>query len=199
MNILICLNTADVTVSGNTVAVTLEDNGRSTSISFTVNMPSEESIEAAGYDPSSIPWGIGSDQTAYGIASVSLPWFGGGNLTDLYPSDYRVTGHDAGSIMQYAWRVGVFPAALEWLEKNDPENATGLNPYGGFVTGVSIGGKQARMAAAMNDRIAVSAASESGAFGINALRYLQEGRLNYAGVRQINHFRYQKTSTLLQR
>ena len=184
----------NVTVSGNNITVTLEDNGISTSITYTVTMPSEESIEAAGYDPNNIPWGIGSNQTDYGIAYVSLPWFGGGNHSDLYPTDYRVTGHDAGSIMQYAWRVGVFPAALEWLEKNDPENATSLNPYGGFVTGVSIGGKQARMAAAMNDRIAVSAASESGAFGINPFRYLQEGRLyNYAGVRQTNHFRYQKT------
>lgn len=89
---------------------------------------------------------------------------------ELYPYDVT-TGHDAGTLLAWAWGASRAVDALTWLAKNDPAfaNAFALDKL--VVTGFSRCGKAALAAGLFDERFGVVNPGASGCGGAAVYRY----------------------------
>lgn len=153
-------------VNGDTVTVTVEDEGRSVSFDATVQLPTT----GTGPFPWMITLGAGTSLdggdaiSGLGVAMVALDHEdiaaqvnassrGQGKFYQLYPD------HPAGALMAWAWGASRLIDALE----RTPE--ANLDPRRVGVTGCSRNGKGALIVGAFDERIALTIPQESGAGG----------------------------------
>jgi len=95
-----------------------------------------------------------------------------GAYNELYPYQKGVYEYDSGTLLGWGWGVSRIVDAL----KNDPSLNVAWDKCA--VTGCSRNGKAAAIAAAFDDRIAVSAPSDPGGGGLTGFRYSSEGQLH---------------------
>ena len=173
-----------VNAQTNQVNVTINDNGRTVTASLgTVTVPTGTAPE--GGWPVIIAFGFGqtamATQNGYAVISVSN-WGGSrtGNYYNLYPFNPYEYDFNTGSIMTAAWSVSRIIDAMEIsAAANGGMNQWKINPSKSITTGVSINGKYALMAAAMDDRVGGAAPVDCGQSGASSFRYINEGRLFY--------------------
>ena len=173
-----------VNAQTNQVNVTINDNGRTVTASLgTVTVPTGTAPE--GGWPVIIAFGFGqtamATQNGYAVISVSN-WGGSrtGNYYNLYPFNPYEYDFNTGSIMTAAWTVSRIIDAMEIsAQANGGMNQWKINPYKSLTTGVSISGKYALMAAAMDDRVGGAAPVDCGQSGASSFRYTAEGKLFY--------------------
>jgi hypothetical protein len=151
--------------SGNTLTVTVTDNGRTISFNASITYPS------SGSAPYPAMIGVGGSNlnnsalSSMGVAVINFPnneiaqqnnqsSRGVGKFYDLYGS-----GHSAGALMAWAWGVS---RLIDALEKTPAANidATRLG-----VTGCSRNGKGALTVGAFDERIKLTIPQESGSGG----------------------------------
>jgi hypothetical protein len=148
------------TFSGNSLAITVKDKGKTISFSVNINKPS-----GTGPFPAIIAFGGASFPVPAGVATISFRndeigqqtntgSRGRGKFYDLYGS-----GATASAMMAWAWGVGRVVDALEQTP------AAGIDPKRLGVTGCSRNGKGALVAGAFEERIALTLPQESGSGG----------------------------------
>ncbi|EJD54138.1 hypothetical protein AURDEDRAFT_53162 [Auricularia subglabra TFB-10046 SS5] len=149
------------TLSGNSLTVSVTDNGKTISFSASVSIPSGNGPFPAiiAYAAPSIPIPAGvatinfnNDDIAAQVNSGSR---GQGKFYTLYGS-----GHSAGALAAWAWGVSRIVDALEKLGPSSRIDAKRLG-----VTGCSRNGKGAFVAGAFEPRIALTLPQESGSGG----------------------------------
>lgn len=148
------------TLSGNTLTISVSDNGKSISFTGSITYPS-----GSGPFPAIIAYGGMSIPTPAGVAVVTFSnddiaaqtdssSRGKGKFYTLYGS-----GHSAGAMTAWAWAVSRIVDALE-TTANTKINVKRLG-----VTGCSRNGKGALVAGAFEQRIALTIPQESGSGG----------------------------------
>jgi hypothetical protein len=156
--------------SGNTLTVTVTDNGRTISFNASITYP------GSGSAPYPAMIGVGGSSlnnsalTNMGVAVINFPnneiaqqngqsSRGVGKFYDLYG-----TGHSAGALMAWAWGVS---RLIDALEKTPAANidSTRLG-----VTGCSRNGKGALTVGAFDERIKLTIPQESGSGGSGSWR-----------------------------
>jgi len=156
--------------SGNTLTVTVNDNGRTTSFNASITYPS------TGTAPYPAIIGVGASSlnnsalSSMGVAVINLPndqigqqngqgSRGVGRFYDLYGS-----GHSAGALMAWAWGAS---RLIDALEKTPAANidTTRLG-----VTGCSRNGKGALAVGAFDERIKLTIPQEPGSGGSGTWR-----------------------------
>lgn len=159
--------TVEASMAGNTIDITVTDEGASASFSVSVRMPS-----GAGPHPAVIGLGGGSIPVPDNVALISynnhdiavdLP-YGEGKFYDIYGSS-----HPAGGLMAWAWGVSRVIDALELLGADSGIDTTRL-----AVTGCSRNGKGALVAGAFDDRIALTIPQEGGSGGPGCWRIVND-------------------------
>jgi hypothetical protein len=146
--------------SGNSLSITVSDQGRSISFSVSINKPS-----GSGPFPAIIAYGAASIPIPAGVATITFNnddiaaqqggnSRGQGKFYTLYGSS-----HSAGAMTAWAWGVGRIIDALERTP------AAGIDPARVGVTGCSRNGKGALVAGALEPRIALTLPQESGSGG----------------------------------
>ncbi|NIK77076.1 hypothetical protein FHS15_002201 [Paenibacillus castaneae] len=174
-----------VNTETNQINVTINDNDRTVKASLgSITVPSGTAPE--GGWPVIIAFGFGqtAKATENGYAVISVSNWGGsrtGNYYNLYPFNPYEYDFNTGSIMTAAWTVSRIIDAMEisGAKAIDGINQWNINPYKSITTGVSINGKYALMAAAMDDRVGAAAPVDSGQSGVSSFRYNAEGKLFY--------------------
>ncbi|EJD54133.1 hypothetical protein AURDEDRAFT_53043 [Auricularia subglabra TFB-10046 SS5] len=147
-------------ISGNSLTVTVTDNGKTISFTASMNIPS-----GAGPFPAIIAYGAPSIPVPAGIATINFnnddiaaqvdgSSRGKGKFFTLYGAN-----HSAGAMAAWAWGVSRIVDALETL----PNSKINLQRLG--VTGCSRNGKGAFVAGAFEPRIALTIPQESGSGG----------------------------------
>jgi hypothetical protein len=156
--------------TGNTLAVTVTDNGRTISFNASITYPS------TGVAPYPAMIGVGGSSlnnsalSSMGVAVINFPnndiaqqlnqsSRGVGKFYDLYGS-----GHSAGALMAWAWGVS---RLIDALEKTPAAN---IDPTRLGVTGCSRNGKGALAAGAFDERIKLTIPQESGSGGSGSWR-----------------------------
>jgi hypothetical protein len=156
--------------SGNTVTVTVNDNGRTLSFNASVTYPS------TGSAPYPAVIGIGGSNlnnsalTSMGVAVINFPnneiaqqngqgSRGVGKFYDMYGS-----GHSAGALIAWSWGVS---RLIDALEKTPAAN---IDVARLGVTGCSRNGKGAMVAGAFDERIKLTLPQESGSGGSGTWR-----------------------------
>jgi hypothetical protein len=156
--------------SGNTLAVTVVDNGRTLSFNASITYPS------SGSGPFPAMIGVGGSNlnnsalTSMGVAVINFPNSeiaqqngqgsrGVGKFYDMFGS-----GHSAGAMMGWAWGVS---RLIDALEKTPAAN---IDPTRLGVTGCSRNGKGALVAGAFDERIKLTLPQESGSGGSGTWR-----------------------------
>jgi len=156
--------------SGNTLTVTVTDNGRTISFNASITYPS------SGSGPFPAMIGVGGSSlnnsalTSMGVAVINFPnneiaqqnnqsSRGVGKFYDLYGS-----GHSAGALMAWAWGVS---RLIDALEKTPAAN---IDPNRLGVTGCSRNGKGALTVGAFDERIKLTIPQESGSGGSGSWR-----------------------------
>jgi hypothetical protein len=151
--------------SGNTLTVTVTDNGRTISFNASITYPS------SGSAPFPAMIGVGGSNlnnsalSSMGVAVINFPnneiaqqngtgSRGVGKFYDLYGS-----GHSAGALMAWAWGVS---RLIDALEKTPAAN---IDPTRLGVTGCSRNGKGALTVGAFDERIKLTIPQESGSGG----------------------------------
>lgn len=181
--------TMDITVSGKTSC-----------LEFTVYRPTDEQLKASGHEGGTVPVVLSydGDSAVYrdaGFAVVEVPAGSGGDgrsneyawgtrtgtFYELYP--YSRNGENAlkevSSEMAAAWSATRVIDALETLENcgltGAQEIADAIDPCRLAVTGFSINGKYAFVAAVFDERIDVCIPGAAGATGPSPWRYVYTG------------------------
>jgi hypothetical protein len=156
--------------SGNTLTVTVTDNGRTISFNASITYPS------SGSGPFPAMIGVGGSSlnnsalSSMGVAVINFPnneiaqqnnqsSRGVGKFYDLYGS-----GHSAGALMAWAWGVS---RLIDALEKTPAAN---IDPNRLGVTGCSRNGKGALTVGAFDERIKLTIPQESGSGGSGSWR-----------------------------
>ena len=156
--------------SGNTLTVTVTDNGRTISFNASITYP------GSGSAPYPAMIGVGGSNlnnsalTSMGVAVINFPnneiaqqngqsSRGVGKFYDLYGS-----GHSAGALMAWAWGVS---RLIDALEKTPAAN---IDPTRLGVTGCSRNGKGALTVGAFDERIKLTIPQESGSGGSGSWR-----------------------------
>jgi endo-1,4-beta-xylanase len=178
-------------LSSRSIAVTLQDAGRSASFTPVLFLPTagtapypvivqldfrsspsaqpNRAFSQAGYAVLSIPT---SDSPAMGSAGVASD---DGNHTGafytLYPYKLDRDGNDRGVLLAWAWGASRGVDALEYLAAHDPAYANLLDLKKLVVTGFSRWGKAALVAGFFDDRFQVTAPGGSGSGGAAPYRY----------------------------
>jgi hypothetical protein len=151
--------------NGNTLTVSVTDNGRTISFNAAITYPS------GGSAPYPAMIGVGgsnlnnSTLSSMGVAVITFPNSeiaqqnnqssrGVGKFYDLYGSN-----HSAGALMAWAWGVS---RLIDALEKTPAAN---IDPTRLGVTGCSRNGKGALVAGAFDERIKLTIPQESGSGG----------------------------------
>ncbi|KAF1351672.1 hypothetical protein EJ07DRAFT_168883 [Lizonia empirigonia] len=138
-------STVTASLSGNTLAITASEAGKSITFTISIQKPS---------GPGPFPAII-----VYGAASLPIPnggqnSRGQGKFYNLYGTD-----HSAGALTAWAWGVDRIIDALEIT------SSVSIDPKRVGVTGCSRNGKGAFVAAALVERTALGLPQESGAGG----------------------------------
>jgi Viral BACON domain len=156
--------------SGNTLTVTVNDNGRTISFNAAITYPS------TGTAPFPAVIGIGGSNlnnsalTSLGVAVINFPnneiaqqngqsSRGVGKFYDMFGS-----GHSAGALMAWAWGAS---RLIDALEKTPAAN---IDPARLGVTGCSRNGKGALTVGAFDERIKLTIPQESGSGGSGTWR-----------------------------
>ena len=156
--------------TGNTLTVTVNDNGRTISFNASITYPS------AGSAPYPAMIGVGGSSlnnsalSSMGVAVINFPnneiaqqngqsSRGVGKFYDMYGS-----GHSAGALMAWAWGVS---RLIDALEKTPAAN---IDPTRLGVTGCSRNGKGALTVGAFDERIKLTIPQESGSGGSGSWR-----------------------------
>jgi len=151
--------------SGNTLTVTVTDNGRTISFNASISYPS------AGSGPFPAMIGVGGSNlnnsalSSMGVAVINFnnneiaqqnnqSSRGVGKFYDMYGS-----GHSAGALMAWAWGVS---RLIDAIEKTPAAN---IDPARLGVTGCSRNGKGALTVGAFDERIKLTIPQESGSGG----------------------------------
>ena len=192
----------EVTVDCPTDVLTLDITvgERTSSLEFTVYRPAKEQLKASGHGDGPVPVVLSydGDNAVYrdaGFAVVEVPAGSGGDgrsneyawgvrtgaFYELYP--YSRNGENAlkevSSEMAAAWSATRVIDALETLEScglsGALEIADGVDPGRLAVTGFSINGKYAFVAAVFDERIDVCIPGAAGATGPSPWRYVYTG------------------------
>ncbi|KAI0071845.1 hypothetical protein K474DRAFT_1686880 [Panus rudis PR-1116 ss-1] len=149
--------------SGNSLTVTVTDQGKTISFASTITFPSG-TAPAAGW-PLVIAYGGGSIPIPAGIATLN---FNNDNIAQQVDTSSRGkglfynlygSGHSASAMTAWAWGVSRIIDALEETP------AAKINTKKIAVTGCSRNGKGALMAGALEPRIALTIPQESGSGG----------------------------------
>ena len=161
------------TRSGNTLTVTVNDNGRTISFNAGITYP------GTGTAPYPAIIGVGGSNlnnsalSSLGVAVINLPNSeiaqqtnqssrGVGKFYDMYGS-----GHSAGAIMAWAWGAS---RLIDALEKTPAAN---IDPARLGVTGCSRNGKGALAVGAFDERIKLTIPQEPGSGGSGTWRVSQ--------------------------
>ncbi|HKX32370.1 MAG TPA: BACON domain-containing carbohydrate-binding protein [Blastocatellia bacterium] len=156
--------------NGNTLTVTVTDNGRTISFNASITYPS------SGSAPYPAMIGVGGSNlnnsvlSSLGVAIINFPnndiaqqngpgSRGLGKFYDLYGR-----GHSAGALMAWAWGVS---RLIDALEKTPAAN---IDPTRLGVTGCSRNGKGALTVGAFDERIKLTIPQESGSGGSGTWR-----------------------------
>ena len=192
-----------------TATVTVKDVSRD--ISFEVNIPSDDKIEASGHAGEKLPIvlsfdGAISSYTDAGIALITVPSvvsdtrtnsYAWGTRTglfyDLYPysRDGKEALNEVSNEMASAWAASVIIDALELCDSSADESINeatrGLAVDKLAVTGFSINGKYAFVSAVFDDRIDVCIPGAAGATGPSPWRYVYRGQeYDWSGTDYVN-------------
>jgi hypothetical protein len=158
------------TFSGNTLTVTVTDNGRTISFNASITYPS------SGSGPYPAMIGVGGSNlnnsalSSMGVAVINFnnneiaqqnnqSSRGVGKFYDMYGS-----GHSAGALMAWAWGVS---RLIDAIEKTPAAN---IDPNRLGVTGCSRNGKGALTVGAFDERIKLTIPQESGSGGSGSWR-----------------------------
>jgi hypothetical protein len=147
-------------MNGNTLTVTVNDNGHQISFSYTITYPTTGSAPypaMIGYGGSSLP---SAPLSNMGVALINLST-SASQFHTLYGSD-----HSASSLMIGAWNLS---RLIDALEKTPAAN---IDPNRLGVTGCSSSGKGALVCGAFNQRIKLTIPEESGAGGAASWRVM---------------------------
>lgn len=153
-------STVTASLSGNTLAITASEAGKSITFTVSIQKPS-----GPGPFPAFIVYGAASLPIPNGVATIIFNnddvaaqqgqnSRGQGKFYNLYGTD-----HSAGALTAWAWGVDRIIDALEIA------SSVGIDPKRVGVTGCSRNGKGAFVAAALVKRIALGLPQESGAGG----------------------------------
>jgi hypothetical protein len=146
-------------LSGNTLTVSVSDNGKSISFTASISKPS-----GSGPFPAIIAYGSASLPIPSGVATIT---FNNDDIAAQQSSSSRGQGkfytlygssHSAGALMAWAWGVSRIIDALEQVNAGIDTKRIG-------VTGCSRNGKGAFVAGAFDERIALTLPQESGSGG----------------------------------
>jgi (4-O-methyl)-D-glucuronate---lignin esterase len=157
-------------LSGNTLTVTVTDNGRTISFNASITYPS------SGFAPYPAMIGVGGSSlnnsalSSMGVAVINFPnndiaqqngqsSRGVGKFYTMYGS-----GHSAGALMAWAWGVS---RLIDALEKTPASN---IDPTRLGVTGCSRNGKGALTVGAFDERVKLTIPQESGSGGSGSWR-----------------------------
>ncbi len=192
----------DVTVECPTDVVTLAitDNGTTASLEYTVYLPTEEQLAAAGRQGEKCPviLSFDGDNAVYrsaGFAVVETPSGSGGDgrtneyawgtrtgaFYELYPYARNGEGalREVSSEMAAAWSasrvIDSLPLAAASALPYAEEIASAVDPESLAVTGFSINGKYAFVSAVFDERIDVCIPGAAGATGPSPWRYVYTG------------------------
>ncbi|MBO4824204.1 MAG: hypothetical protein J5487_02295 [Lachnospiraceae bacterium] len=183
------------------ITATVTVGEKSKDISFDVEMPTDEQIAASGHEGEKLPIVLSFDGSisSYkdaGLAMVTVPsvvsdtrtndyaWNKRtGTFYDLYP--YSRNGeaalHEVSNEMAEAWAASLIIDALELCENSTHESqknaVADLAIEKLAVTGFSINGKYAFVAAVFDDRIDVCIPGAAGATGPSPWRYVYRGQI----------------------
>ena len=183
------------------VTATVTVGEKSKDISFDVEMPADADIAASGHEGEKLPIvlsfdGSISSYTKAGLAMITVPsvvsdtrtndyaWNKRtGTFYDLYP--YSRNGEAAlkevSNEMAEAWAASLIIDALELCENSEHESyrnaVADLAIDKLAVTGFSINGKYAFVAAVFDDRIDVCIPGAAGATGPSPWRYVYRGQV----------------------
>ncbi len=193
-----------VTMTNPTDIVTLAvtDNGVTAQLEFTVYLPTEEQLAASGHTEGKVPVVLSFDGSndAYlnaGIAVVQVPAGSAGDgrsneyawgsrsgaFYELYPYSRNGEGalKEVSSEMAAAWAASRVIDALETMDQCTLEYASEiadlLDPVKLAVTGFSINGKYAFVAAVFDERIGICIPGAAGASGPSPWRYVYTGHV----------------------
>lgn len=181
-----------------TMAITVGDT--TSSLEFTVYRPTQEQLQASGHSQGAVPVVLSydGDSAVYrdaGFAVVEVPAGSGGDgrsneyawgtrtgtFYELYPYSRNGEGalREVSSEMAAAWSATRVIDALETLGKCGVEGAgsiaEAIDTEKLAVTGFSINGKYAFVAAVFDDRIDVCIPGAAGASGPSPWRYVYTG------------------------
>ena len=192
----------DVTVDCPTDVVTISvtDGGKTASLEYTVYLPTEEQLAAAGRQGQKNPvlLSYDGDSAIYrnaGFVVIETPAGSGGDVRtneyawgqrtgafyELYPYERNGEGalKEVSSEMAAAWAAGRVIDSLSLLEgcgiEYADEIASAADPENLAVTGFSINGKYAFVAAVFDERIDLCIPGAAGASGPSPWRYVYTG------------------------
>jgi endo-1,4-beta-xylanase len=178
-------------LDGSNVVINVKDKGKTASFNARLTVPTVNQCGKPGAYPVivSIDFFASAGNAIYlnaGYAVLSLTYSGiasdnkehNGAFYALYPYDVT-TGHDAGTLLAWAWGASRGVDALIYLAKNDPSYANTFDLKKLVVTGFSRCGKAALVAGLMDERFGVVNPGASGCGGAAAYRYDSFGNTPY--------------------
>lgn len=157
--------------SGGTLRIVNTVNGKTLAMSVSIRLPTSgtgpfPAIIAFGSNSISVPNNVAvitynNDQ----VASTTAPGYGVGEFYNLYG-----TGSNVGALVAWGWGVSRIIDTLEITP------AANIDPKRIGVTGCSRNGKEALIAGALDDRVALTIPQESGCGGSGCYRIAQSMR-----------------------
>jgi endo-1,4-beta-xylanase len=171
------------TLTGSNVTVTVQDKEKTASFNARLTVPTVDQCGKPGPYPVVvvIDFMASAGNAIYlnaGYTVLSLTYSSvasdnnehKGAFYSLYPYDVT-TGHDAGTLLAWAWGASRGIDALIFLSKNNPLFANTFDLEKLVVTGFSRCGKAALVAGLMDDRFGVVNPGASGCGGAAVYRY----------------------------
>jgi endo-1,4-beta-xylanase len=170
-------------LTGPNVTITIQDKATTASFNARLTVPTVEQCGKPGPYPVivSIDFAATAGNAIYlnaGYAVLSLAYGSiasdnkehKGAFYTLYPYDVT-TGHDAGTLLAWAWGASRGIDALIWLSKNNSSYANTFDLDKLVVTGFSRCGKATLVAGLMDERFGVVNPGASGSGGAAVYRY----------------------------
>lgn len=177
--------------SDSTIAITVQDKGRSVSFNARLTVPTAEQAGKAGPYPVIVsidffagPGNATYIKAGYAVLSFNYAQIASDNINhagafySLYPYDV-VTGNDAGVLVGWAWGASRSVDALEYLTRHNATFAGLLDLKKLVITGFSRCGKAALVAGLMDERFGVVNPGGSGSGGAAVYRYDSYGNAPY--------------------
>lgn len=184
--------TASATEKGIEISVT--DKGEAGVITGLLTIPTVEQCGKSGPYPVIVSidfWPMKPNdiylKSGYAVLSITYSSVASDNYEhkgafySLYPYDVA-TGHDAGTLLAWAWGASRGVDALEYLKKYNPGFKNKLDLEKLVVTGFSRCGKAALAAGLFDSRLKVVSPGASGCGGAAVYRYMSSGNEYEWGV-----------------